>query len=114
MEATAVREVSNADRSVYLFDLYNNDGDFYYEPCLVFEYAKTDSCWDNSDYVYNFLRRLNKNKKDSLKELKKFCNKNNFDFEEKREDLVNIYKTAKKLKFWKKKIKDTYGKDRTK
>ena len=103
MEATAVREVSNADRSVYLFDLYNNDGGFYYEPCLVFEYAKTDSCWDNSDYVHNFLRRLSKNKKDSLKELKKFCNKNGFDFEEKREDLVNIYETAKKLKFWKKK-----------
>ena len=81
MEATAVREVSNADRSVYLFDLYNNDGGFYYEPCLVFEYAKTDSCWDNSDYVYNFLRRLNKNKKDI---------DDNITFDE-REKLLTIY-----------------------
>jgi hypothetical protein len=101
MEATAVRQISNASGSIYLFDLYKNKNQFYHEPCLVFEKVEHEGCWDNSDYVYNFLRRLKEDKKDSLKELKKFCEKSDLNFNNTKQDLVDIYKTSKKLKFWK-------------
>lgn len=98
---TAVRQVSNADGSIYIFDLYKNDGSFSYEPVLVFEGAKYDSTWDNSDYVVNFLRGLKKGKKKQRQELKEFCKENNFDFGRTRATLEDIYKTAKKLQFFK-------------
>lgn len=100
MDATAVRQVSNASGEIYLFDLYQEDGSFSFEPCLVFNKAKVDSCWDNSDYVFNFFRRLKKNKKEQIKELKNFCDENEFNFEQTRIDLIDIYKTAKQLKFY--------------
>ena len=99
MDTTAVRQISNADGSIYLFDLYNSNGKFSFEPCLVFEKAEFDSCWDNEDYIFNFFRRLKKNKKKEIKELKNFCKENNFDYQQTFTDLIDIYKTAKKLKF---------------
>lgn len=101
MDTTAVRQVSNASGEICLFDLYQDDGSFSFKPCLVFNKAKVDSCWDKSDYVFNFFHRLKKNKKEQIKELKNFCDENEFDFEQTRIDLIDIYKTSKKLKLWK-------------
>lgn len=98
---TAVRMISNASGDIELFDLYKNDGSFYHQPYLVFNKAETDSTWDDCEYIHTFFRGLKKNKKEQIKELKEFCKDNKFDYNETFEDLVNIFKTSKKLKFWK-------------
>jgi hypothetical protein len=100
---TAVRQISNADGSIYLFDLYNDDGSFQYKPCLVFNEAKSESCWDNEEYVLNFFIRLKKNKEEQNKELKLFCEEQRFNFEHVKQDLLDIFKTSKKLNFWEEK-----------
>lgn len=98
---TAVRQISNRQGGIYLFDLYNDDGTFQYEPCLVFENAGHENCLDNTDWLLIFFRGLKKNKKTAKKELKTFCKDNNLDFEETSDTLLSIYKTSKKLNFWK-------------
>jgi hypothetical protein len=62
LKTTAVRQISNASGEISLFDLYKNKKGFYNEPCLSFEKVE-GGCWDNSEYVLDFLRRLKKNKK---------------------------------------------------
>jgi hypothetical protein len=95
---TAIRQISNIDGSIYLFDLYKYNGEFSFEPCLVFEKAKTESCWDNEDYVFKFFRRLKKNKKT---ELEQFCIDNDFNYDTTKKELLAIFKTSKYLNFWK-------------
>ena len=63
MDVTSTRNISNAQGDIYLFDLYKDDGSFRYEPCLVFEKAQFNSCWDNKNYLFNFFCRLKKKKK---------------------------------------------------
>lgn len=100
LDVTATREISNADRSIYLFDLYNEDGSFNYKPCLVFENTEIEACWDNEAYLSNFFRGIKKNKKSARKELKKYCKRNGLVYDDVREDLLSIYKMSKQLKFW--------------
>ena len=63
LKATAVRQVSNVEGDIYLFDLYKNEKEFNYEPVLVFEKVEYDGCWDNSEYVFKFLRRRSRSRK---------------------------------------------------
>lgn len=98
---TVVRQISNSSGSIELFDLYNNDGSFNYQPCLNFVNAEFDGCWDNSDYVLTFFRGLKKNKKKEKKELKDFCEQNKLDYKSTKKELLRIYKTSKYLKFFK-------------
>ena len=97
LKATAVRQISNVSGEIYLFDLYKNKDEFYHQPCLVFEDIDV---WDNSEYVFDFLRRLKKNKKSAVKELKQFCEENDINFENTKEDLLDIFSDSVKLNFW--------------
>jgi len=101
MDVTSTRNISNAQGDIYLFDLYKDDGSFRYEPCLVFEKAQFESVWDSEDFLLNFFCRLKKNKKTEIKELKLHCKENNLDYKETKRTLLDIYRTSKKLKFWK-------------
>lgn len=101
LNMTAVREISNPDKSVYLFDLYNNDGTFNYKPCLVFENVRFNDTWDNETYLLAFFRAIKKNKKKQIKELRIFCRENNLNFDKVITDLLDIYRDSKRLKFWK-------------
>lgn len=105
LKATAVRQISNASGEIYLFDLYKNKDEFYNQPCLVFEKAKSETIWDNPEYVFNFLRRLKKNKKSAKMELKEFCEHNSLSFEDTKEDLLDIFSDSETLRFWKKDLK---------
>ena len=97
LKTTAVRQISNASGEIYLFDLYKNKNEFYHQPCLVFEDIDVG---DNSEYVFDFLRRLKKNKKSAVKELKQFCEYNSLSFEDTKEDLLDIFSDSVKLNFW--------------
>ncbi|HSE99949.1 MAG TPA: hypothetical protein VLA48_03550 [Nitrososphaeraceae archaeon] len=101
LDVTATREISNVNRSIYLFDLYNDDGTFHYSPCLVFENVEFEAVWDNDLYLSKFFRNLKKNKKSARKELKQFCKRNSLVYDDAREDLLDIYQRSKQLKFWK-------------
>lgn len=98
---TAVRQISNPNGSIELFDLYNNDGSFNYQPCLCFVNAEFDGCWDNSEWVLKFFRGLKKNKKEEKQELKTFCKDSKLDYKETKKQLLRIYKTSQYLNFWK-------------
>ena len=100
LKATAVRQISNVSGEIYLFDLYKNKDEFYHQPCLVFEKAEYEGCWDYPEYVFDFLRRLKKNKKSAVKELKQFCEENDINFENTKEDLLDIFSDSVKLNFW--------------
>ena len=97
IKTTATREISNGSGEIYLFDLYKNKNEFYHQPCLVFEDIDV---WDNSEYVFDFLRRLKKNKKSAVKELKQFCEEKDINFENTKEDLLDIFSDSVKLNFW--------------
>lgn len=101
MHVTSSRNISNAQGDIYLFDLYKNDGTFQCEPCLVFEKANFNSVWDNNIYLLNFFRLLKKKKKEEIQELKLHCKENNLNYRETKKTLLSIYKTSKKLDFWK-------------
>ena len=96
-----MRSISNVNGSTELFDLYKDDGSFSYQPCLVFVGAQFESCWDNSEFVLKFFRRLKKRKKKEKEELREFCAKNKLDYISTKKDLIRIYKTAKYLNFFK-------------
>lgn len=101
LDVTPTREISNADRSIYLFDLYKNENEFYYEPALVFSKENEEiDCWDNDTYVKKFLKELKNNDKKAKKELKKHCKERELDYKETKRDLIRIYKAAKLLKFF--------------
>lgn len=73
------------------------------QPFLEFIEIKY-TCWDNSDYLLSLFRAIKKGKKTKkVKELEQFCNENNLNFKETKEDLLAIFVEAKKLRFWKKK-----------
>lgn len=100
--ATVYRVIANDDDSIVLSDLYNEDeGKYYREPALHFKDAKEEQYWDNDYYVLKFLRSLKKDKKEGKKILKDFCKLNDFDYETKRESLLEIFRMSKKLKYWK-------------
>lgn len=101
MDVTSTRNISNAQGDIYLFDLYKDDGSFRYEPCLVFEKAQFNSCWDNKNYLFNFFCRLKKKKKAEIEELKLHCKENNLNYKETKRTLLDIFKTSKQLRFWK-------------
>lgn len=109
LDVTATREISNVNRSIYLFDLYKEDGSFSHKPCLIFENVEFEACWDNDEFLSNFFRNLKRNKKSARKELKKYCKRNGLVYDDVREDLLSIYKMSKQLKFWKKDIKKQVG-----
>ena len=94
---TATREISNTIRDIYLFDFYKNKNEFNHQPCLVFEDI---DIWNNSEYVFDFLRRLKKDKKSAVKELKQFCEENDINFEDTKEDLLDIFSDSVELNFW--------------
>ena len=97
---TVVRQITNETGSILLWDLYSTSkGEYYFEPCLEFK----DDLWNNSEYLLDFLRGLKKNKKEQLKELKEYCKEYNLNYESTREDLLDIYKASKELKWWRKK-----------
>lgn len=100
LDVTATREISNINRSIYLFDLYKEDGSFSYKPCLIFENVEFESVWDNDTYLSKFFRALEKDKKSARKELKQFCKRNSLIYDDAREDLLDIYEHSKHLKFW--------------
>lgn len=98
----AYRAIENSKGDIQLSDLINeNTKQAYFKPALEFKNVKEDYYWDNSTYVYNFLQGLKKKKKDVKKELKMFCIKNGLDYKSTKEDLIWIFKTSKKLNFWK-------------
>ena len=101
MDVTSTRNISNAQGDIYLFDLYKDDGSFRYEPCLVFEKAQFNSCWDNKNYLFNFFCRLKKKKKAEIEELKLHCKKNSLNYKETKRTLLDIFKASKQLRFWK-------------
>lgn len=103
LECTAYRKVANDEGTVYLFDLYKFDGDgFFQEPSLVFEVDNKEVCWDNNKWLLKFFKALKKNKKWARKELKEHCQEEDLTYESTMEDLLDIFSTAKKLKFFKK------------
>lgn len=102
MNSTCYRAIENADGSIQLHDLYNSDYSCSLKPCLTFVKATgDDKCWDNEDYLLDFFRGVKRNKKKWIKELKNFCKDNNYDYQSTLEDLLDIYKSSKQLKFWK-------------
>ena len=96
------RAIQNESGSIELSDLFNErEGKYYKEPALHFKKAKYESFWDNSDYVYKFLKSLSKGKKLQISELKKYCKDNDYDFEQTREELIEMFNQTKKFKWWK-------------
>ena len=100
--ALIYKVIANDEDTITLTDLYNEDtGKFYKEPAINFINAEEDRYWDNETYVLNLLQGLKKGKKKAEKEVKEFCKKNGFDYEETRSDLLDIFRQSKKLKYWK-------------
>lgn len=104
MDTTVYRAIENPEGTIQLSDLWSDSkGKWYKEPALHFKEADNDMAfWDNHLYVYKFLRGLKKGKMKAEEELRTFCNENNLLYNETKQSLIEIYKTSKKLKFWKK------------
>lgn len=101
LNTTCVRQISNDEGTIYLFDIYKRDGSFCFEPCLVFEKVKYGNTWDNSDYVFNFLAGVKDKKEEQIRELKSFCRQNNLDYKQTKKELIAIFKDSKKIGLWK-------------
>lgn len=98
--ATVSRQIEDDYGKIRLFDIwFKTKKDWYFEPVLDFEGIE---CWDNSDYVFKFFCGLKKNRKKQIKELKEFCTENKLLYPTTRDILLDIFKTSKKLNWWKK------------
>lgn len=103
---TTSRQIEDAYGKIILFDLWSDTKkEWCFEPVLSFEGVEFDSVWDNDEYVFHFFCGLKKNKKEQIKELKKFCKENNIDYTYTQETLIEIFKTSKKLGWWKNFVK---------
>ena len=99
---TMFRAIQNDFDTIEISDLFNEkEGKYYKEPALHFKKAKHGTFWDNSDYVYEFLKSLSKGKKLQISELKEYCKDNNYNFEQTKEELIEMFKQTKKHKWWK-------------
>ena len=89
---------------VHLWDLINENTGLYYEtPSLEFVRGSKKELWDNSNFVYALFKNLKKgNKSSHVKELKKYCKEENFNYADIEEELLEIYKISKNLGWWKK------------
>lgn len=104
MRVVSFRSIENSDNSISLHDLYKEDFTPFQTPFLEFPNAEgDDKCWDNDEYLIKFFRGIKKSKKKYIKELQKFCEENGYDYQSTLEDLLDIYHSSKKLKFWGKK-----------
>ena len=97
---TTSRQIEDDYGQITLSDIWSNkEKDWCFEPCLNFEGIEF---WDNSEYVFKFFCGLKKNKKEQIKELKEFCRENKLLYSTVRDILLEIFKTSKKLGWWKK------------
>jgi len=102
-DVTVYRAIENSNGSIQLSDIRVR-GEWCKEPALHFKEVEKEAYWDNTEYVLSLFRAI-KNKKQTkeVKELEKFCLDNKMDFKTTCEELLDIYLSSKKLKFWKKK-----------
>lgn len=101
MKTVGFKTIENSDGSISLCDLYKEDFTPFYTPFLEFKNVNDeDSCWDNDNYLIEFFRGIKKNKKKWIKELQKFCKKYDLNYQSTLEDLLDIYRSSKKLNFW--------------
>lgn len=102
MDTTVYRAIESPDGTIQLSDLWSESkGKWYKEPALHFKEARLLNFWDNHLYVKKFLKDLKKGKKSTETELRIFCNDSNLSYDTTKNILIDIYKTSKKLKFWK-------------
>lgn len=100
LKSTSYIAIETPDGSIQLADILNKDTKKPWgRPYLFFEGA--NEMQDNSEYVKRFLKGLYKHKNKSLKELKQFCEKYDFDYQSTLQNLVDIYLSAKHYKLFK-------------
>ena len=99
LHVTIYVAIENSDGSIQLSDLMRPDGTLYNDASLHFKELE-NQFWDDSEYVSKFLRGLKNNKKKQNAELKEFCIENKMDFTITKENLIDIYKQAKRLRWF--------------
>lgn len=103
---TVYKTILNDNENLELSTIKFN-GKWLKEVSLTFNPFKKDGkdmeLWDNTKYLVKLLEELKtKRKGKRIKELKSLCKDYGYDFEEIRQDFIDMMKEAKIEKMWKK------------